>query len=311
MEKLRAIRVWHWIWAVLVACTASVSYADGYGPIPLTEDAYKILKATYDYDPEIPLDARLVEVKETESTTLRKIVFRGVRGFLVPARLEIPKGTPTPVPCVVLTHGWSGSKENWWEDDNYISGGNMRKALLEKGFAVFAIDAQGHGERMAENGYGMVNAYDGPEAPKRKNLFTLREIITQTALDVRRGLDYLDSRDDIDMDRIGISGYSMGGFHAVVITAMDPRIKVSVGCVIPVTWREDPILDPGFYAKGIGTRPFFMAFGSEDTMCDGTDAKALFGMLEGTDNRLVVIDAGHRLPATYVPDAVDFIASRI
>jgi len=69
-----------------------------------------------------------------------------------------------------------------------------------------------------------------------KNYFTLRDIITQTILDYRRGLDYLSARGDIDMNRIGTWGFSMGGFHVVTLTAVDECIKASVGCVVPVSW---------------------------------------------------------------------------
>ena len=64
-----------------------------------------------------------------------KFVFRGVQGFLVPGYLEFPRAGQKPYPLVLLLHGWSGSKEDWYIDDNYINGGVMRKALLEAGYA--------------------------------------------------------------------------------------------------------------------------------------------------------------------------------
>ena len=63
-----------------------------------------------------------------------KIVFRGAQGFYVPGYLQLPPNHAGPVPCVLLLHGWSGSKEHFWIDNNYISGGNVRRALLDGGF---------------------------------------------------------------------------------------------------------------------------------------------------------------------------------
>ncbi len=284
--------------------------AEGLGA-PIGEEAFGVLKAFYEYDAEIPIEARVVELTETDKSVRRKVVFRSARSFLVPGYLEFPKEAEPPYPCVLLMHGWSGSKESWWEDRNHISGGDARKALLEKGYAVFALDAQGHGDRIAENDYHVVNLYNEPGAPPRKNYFTVREIIFQTVVDYRRGLDYLAARGDIDMERVGLLGYSMGGFHAFALTATEPRIKLAVGCVVPVSWSEDVVLAPANYARGIGDRPFCMVMGREDTMCNEAQARELYRLIEGPNTKILFYDAGHRLPVDYVPDAVGFIAARL
>lgn len=50
-----------------------------------------------------------------------------------------------------------------------------------------------------------------------------------------RGLDYLLSRDDVDPDRIGVTGISGGGAATFWIAAADPRVKVAV----PVSGMAD------------------------------------------------------------------------
>jgi dienelactone hydrolase len=297
------------LFAAFIAPVSSTRAEDQFKPIG--PEAFRVLTAVYDYDDTIPLEARVVELKDQEKTVRRKIVFRSTRSFLVPGYLEFPKDVEPPYPIVLLMHGWSGSKENWWEKGNYISGGDAREALLEKGFAVFALDAQGHGDRIAENDYHVVNLYNDPGAPPRKNYFTLQEIITQTVVDHRRGLDYLAARSDVDMNRIGLLGYSMGGFHAVALTAVEPRIKLAVGCVVPVSWRENLILHPANYARGIGNRPFAMCMGRTDSLCDEANAKALYRLIESPNTKLFLYDAGHRLPVTHVNDAVPFITDRL
>jgi pimeloyl-ACP methyl ester carboxylesterase len=280
-------------------------------PEPIGEEAFRVLTAFYDYDKEIPREARVVELKETATSVRRKVVFRSARSFLVPGYLEFPKQVQPPYPCVLLLHGWSGSKESWWEDGNYISGGDARKALLAKGYAVFALDAQGHGDRIAENDYHVVNLHNEPGAEPRKNYFTLREIITQTVVDYRRGLDYLATRGDIDMQRIGLLGYSMGGFHAFALTATEPRIKLAVGCVVPVSWSHDVVLAPANYARGIGGRPFSMLMGRQDEMCSEVQARDLYALVKGQNTDIRFYDAGHRLPVDYVQDAVAFISAHL
>lgn len=280
-------------------------------PPVIGEEAHGLLLRTYDYDATIPLEARVVQREEVGGATRDKVVFRGARSFMVPGYLQIPPGGQGPYPCVVLMHGWSGGKRNWWEDGGYIHGGEVRKALLAAGYAVFALDAQGHGDRIAENDYHVVNLFEEPGAPPRKNYFTLRDVITQTLLDYRRGLDYLATRGDIDMNRVGAMGYSMGGFHAVSLTAVEPRIKAAVACVVPVTWREDPILDPANYLRSIGTRPFFMIQGSTDELCNGEQSRELYKHVEGPNTRLEILESGHKLPGDYVGIAVPWLIERI
>jgi len=280
-------------------------------PKPIGEEAFRVLAAFYDYDTKIPLEARVVELKEGNTSVRRKVVFRSARSFLVPGYLEFPKQGRPPYACVLLMHGWSGSKESWWEKGNYISGSEARQALLGKGYAVFALDAQGHGDRIAENDYHVVNLHNEPGAPVRKNYFTVREVMAQTVVDYRRGLDYLATRDDVDMQRIGLLGYSMGGFHAFALTAVEPRIKLAMGCVVPVSWSHDVVLAPANYARGIGDRPFCMLMGRADKMCNETQARELYELIRGKNTKLLFYNAGHRLPADYVRDAIAFIAARL
>ena len=165
--------------------------AEPVGMVPLGEEALRAVKAFYEYDPGIPLGSRVVERVDDATMRRDKVTFRGVRGFWVPALLELPRERPGPCPCVVLLHGWSWSKECWYTDDNYVSGGNLRRALLAAGFAVFALDAAMHGDRIAENDYAVVNVWPGEGPLPQRNYFTLSDVCEQTVRDCRRGLDYL------------------------------------------------------------------------------------------------------------------------
>jgi dipeptidyl aminopeptidase/acylaminoacyl peptidase len=277
------------------------------------EEAYQAVKKFFEYDPAKPLEARVVERKEEEESIREKIVYRGVRGFLVPGYLEWPKGRGEgPYPIVLLLHGWSGSRESGWKEGGYLSGSNLRQSLLEKGFAIFAIDAQTHGERMAENDYGMVNDYtpEGGEA-LRKNYFTLPEIYQQTVCDYRRGLDYLATRPEVDSERIGALGYSMGGTQTFVLTSVESRIKVSVACVTPaMAGKYDPV-SPKNFARGIQTQPFLMLMGKEDTMCPIEHAEALLQLLPTPTKKLLWYDSGHKLPLDYVQDAIPWFVDHL
>ncbi len=103
--------------------------------VPMGQEAFQVLKQFYEYDRDIPLEARIVDKKDRPTVNLEKIAFRGVRDDRVPALLAIPKtGTP-PYPCVLLMHGLGGSKYNRY--------GPMVEKLPAAGFAGLALDAHG------------------------------------------------------------------------------------------------------------------------------------------------------------------------
>ncbi len=295
----------------LLLCAAPAQNQSTQELQPVGEEAYHVLLEIYDYDSKIPLDARITEKKDYEKTIREKIVFRGVQGRLVPAYFEYPKEGTGPFPLVLMLHGWSGSKESWWKDGGYLSGGDVRRALLEQGCAVFALDSPTHGDRIAENDYAPVNHYPGPEAEGRTNLMTLQEIVLGTVRDSRRALDYLESRDEIDMNRVGLVGYSMGGWESFPLTAVEDRIKVTAACVTPArAERYNPIASQ-HYVRGIGDRPFAMFMGRGDTMCPIDQAERLYDLIPSPRKKLRIFESGHKLPIEYVPEAVDWLIGHL
>jgi len=278
------------------------------------EEAFDVLVEMYAYDESIPLEARVVEKKEIEGIEREKIVLRSTRGNLVPGYMQLPTVGEAPYPCVLLLHGWSGSKESWYADNNYISGGNIRKGLLEQGCAVFALDAQCHGDRISQNDFAPVNHYVDKEQPKgqrRKGYFTQQEIYQQTVVDYRRAMDYLEMREDIDSDRIGLVGYSMGGTQTFLLTAVEERIKVSVACATPADAKKFSLLAPQSYVRGIGERPFFMVMGSNDSMCPVKQAEELFELIESPVKKLQFYGGHHKLTHDFAPHAVEWVVEHL
>ena len=278
----------------------------------ISEEAYKARLPFFDIDPGIPLEARVVREWQEDDSVRQKIVFRGAQGFLVPAYLEIPKAVDQPPPLVLLLHGWSGSKEDWYEDENFINGGLVRKGLLEEGCAVLALDASTHGERSNEIDYQHVNAFDDPTAPARRNYLTFAEISVQTVKDYRRALDYLTERGGLDLSRIGIVGYSMGGMDALFLLAAEPRITMAVACVPPLTNTSYDPASPVDYTWGIDDRPLLLLMGSEDEMYEKAQMDATYReYIEGPHTQLKWYDQGHKLTEIYVPDALAWVKEHL
>jgi len=279
----------------------------------LGEEASRAVAQFFEYDRSIPLEARIVAKIDRDDAVREKIVFRGAQGFLVPGYLQLPTGGTAPYPTVLLLHGWSGSKESWWQDGNYISGGNVRRALLAEGFAVLALDAQCHGDRIAQNDFAPVNHYldDSTTGKPRKGYFTRDDIYIQTTRDYRRAIDYLETRAEIDKARIGIIGYSMGGTQTYLLMGVEPRIKAAVAVAAPAEKSKWSPVAPQNFVRAIGDRPLLAIMGRRDAMCPADHAEARQSLLTGRANDLVFFDAGHRLPIDYVPHAVAWIKKHL
>ncbi len=276
-----------------------------------SDDAFRLLVRVYSYDPAIPLEGRIVERLEEREGPREKIVFRGAQGFYVPGYLQLPAKRTGPVPCVLLLHGWSGSKSHFWSDNNYISGGNIRRGLLQAGIAIFALDAQIHGDRISVNEFAPVNPSGPPGVPPRRGYFTQQEIYVQTTIDYRRGLDYLKSRPEIDSSRIGALGYSMGGTQTFLLTGVDPRIKAAVACATPADLSADSLIAPLRFAPAIGSRPFLMVMGRRDEMCKQAEAERVFHAIDGPNAKLSFYDGTHKIGPAFVPEAVAWLKKNL
>jgi dienelactone hydrolase len=173
--------------------------------------------------------------------------------------------------------------------------------LLDKGYAVMALDAQYHGERAVYNDY-----IDPGEMVFQRNWrIRYSNLLTQTIVDYRRAIDYLASRDDIDTTRVGVIGYSMGGHMTFILGAVDPRIKAVVACVVPAT-PGMPIAASTF-ARSMGSAPLLMMMAEHDQFYSVEQAQQLYDAVPGNDKAIHFFDSGHSLPVEYVAQVLDWI----
>jgi dienelactone hydrolase len=189
----------------------------------------------------------------------------------------------------------------------------MRKALLDEGYAILALDAATHGERSNEIDYQHVNPFDDPKAPARRNYFTFTEISLQTVKDYRRALDFILERGDIITNRVGLVGYSMGGMDSFYLLSVEPRLKMAVACVPPLQSQGYGPVSPIDFSWGIGPRPFLMLMGRKDGEGDYVaKVEASYRQyIEKPNTKLTWYDQGHKLTAIYVPDALAWVKQHL
>jgi dienelactone hydrolase len=113
-------------------------------------------------------------------------------------------------------HGTGGCKEDelpW-----------LRR-LARVGFIAVGIDGRYHGERSA-SGHGSAEYQDAIERAWEGS--GEHPFFYDTVWDIRRLVDYLTTRDDVDSARIGLTGISKGGIETYLTAAVDKRIAVAV-----------------------------------------------------------------------------------
>lgn len=116
-------------------------------------------------------------------------------GKLLYGNLRKPKGVAKP-PVVVMCMGLDSAKE---EMDDYEG------RFLKRGVATLAFDGPGQGE--AEYDFPICPEYEKP---------------------VKAVIDYLETRKDVDAQRVGIWGVSLGGYYAPRAAAFEKRIKACI-----------------------------------------------------------------------------------
>jgi dienelactone hydrolase len=273
---------------------------------PLPKDQLEAVLTFFAVDSGIPLDAHVVELSRHFGFVREKIVFTGARGTRVPAYLAYPDSGQTTHPLVLLLHAGASSKDAWWQTDSYDRGGWLTRKLLSVGYAVFALDAQNHGERAGGIDYVPIPTLYF----KNKWWASFRAMVVETAADHIRGLQYLASRPEIDLRRIATVGQSMGAFTSFYLAALDSRITTLVvgSPALTESWLY-PLTAINF-APTIKARPVLVLTGDKDQLIPRHATDRLVAVL-GKSARLQILASDHRLPAEYIDIAVRWLQEHL
>ena len=276
---------------IAVSPFAASAEEETYDRQPVSEETCRAYLEFFQYDNDVPLEGHVAySLPQGDHWRREKIVYRSGFGTLVPGFLGLPAdSTLAPFPCVLATHG-AGDGISQGKNKQYIY--QWMEALCQEGYAVLAIDARYHGERYHESGYRSVRDITG-----RPN--TRRETFIGTVVDWRRGIDYLESRPDIDATRIGLIGSSMGTMYGSILTAVDKRIRAAVFVVGGMfhdsqAQRSSPPADQANYIGRIAPRPVMLINGLQDAGWATTGARSWFA-IAGQPKQQHWFDEGHDL----------------
>ncbi|MDA0745832.1 MAG: hypothetical protein O2954_04890 [bacterium] len=156
----------------------------------------------------------------------------GLRGRGI---LALPKNRTKLVPLVIAQHGIGSSPEKAFGlDDPGDVYKSYARTLAEEGFAVIAP----------------MNISGGPPRSRLERLCKLmgKTLWGLEIFRTRRLLDYLETREEIDINRTAMYGISLGGAYTMFTTPVEPRIKAAVVCAWFNQRRNKMVVDDPRYS---------------------------------------------------------------
>ncbi|NOY41775.1 MAG: hypothetical protein GXP26_08065 [Planctomycetes bacterium] len=265
----------------------------------------------------------------------------------IPALLLVPEGidAKSPAPGICIWHQHNGQYHLGKSEPAGLAGNPEHYtgvALAKLGYVVLCIDALGFEDRQ------------NPELSNRSNQGALRDggyerylflrylvegktLAWKNILDMRRAVDYLQTRTEVLSDQLGCYGHSMGSTHTWLVGGWEPRLKALVGnCCLPTyrgIHREQllhcfPNFVPGIYPEAdtpdiaalTAPRAFHLNFGELDTGSPIDEAKRgaeviaeTYRQLGAAENFSHYVEAGvgHVLSETMWQKTSDFFARHL
>ncbi len=157
------------------------------------------------------LAVQVLEEMEFPMYTRKKITFQSEPGDRAPAYLLIPKNITGKAPAILALHQTYQLGKEEPVGKSGLLNRNYAQELAERGYVVIAPDYPGFGDYMIDV-YAM-----GYESGTMKGIWNHV-----------RCVDLLQSLPEVDPERIGAIGHSLGGHNTLFVSAFDTRIKVAV-----------------------------------------------------------------------------------
>jgi dienelactone hydrolase len=202
--------------------------------------------------PKVPM-VKTVSREDRGDFVVEKFTFDNAAGATVPGYLLLPQHREGRSPGVLFCH-WHGGEYDIGKEELFQSRHTPEApgpALARRGLVVLGVDAYCFGERNGQGPGGPEEKGSAGEMTASKfNLWVGRSLWGMILRDDLMACDYLASRPEVDPDRLGVTGISMGATRSWWLMALDERLKTGVA-VACLTRYENLILHEQLKAHGI------------------------------------------------------------
>jgi len=182
-----------------------------------------------------PLEATVTGTAEHEQFTVESLHFQSMPGLYVTANLYVPKNLDKPAPAILYVCGHGPVKKDGVSYGNKAGYQHHGAWFARNGYVCLVIDTVQLGEiEGIHHGTYRYNMWWW-----NSRGYTPAGV---EAWNCVRSLDYLESRKEVDPNRIGVTGRSGGGAYSWWIAAIDERIKAAVP-VAGITDLQNHVVD--------------------------------------------------------------------
>jgi cephalosporin-C deacetylase-like acetyl esterase len=204
---------------LLVMFSPSTGFASPGYTTPV--DPMEVIKF-YSYDRNQPLEAQLILREDNEWYRRYELAYKSEGDTVYAAYFEPKK--PGKTPAAIGIHGmFSEDEDQFWHVADFAA---------KRGFAVLMPSLPFHHRR--SKGIQVISGQKFVVAPP----MAVRDNFRRAVIDMRRALDWLMSRDNVDTEQVYITGASLGGMVSMLTYKADPRLKGGVFLVAGAGFRE-------------------------------------------------------------------------
>jgi cephalosporin-C deacetylase-like acetyl esterase len=177
-----------------------------------------------DFPAKTALNAKVLKVSQENGFKVEKVIFESLPKRYVTANLYLPDGKgPFPASLELCGHGLSGKLYS-----------EEAKLMALNGIAVLVVDPIGQGERVQlldENGKAATRGVTTEHTLLNAGCELVgSSLAAYEWWDNHRAIDYLETRSDIDKNRLGVYGSSGGGTQTAYLIGLEDRLKVACIC---------------------------------------------------------------------------------
>jgi len=254
---------------------------DFYKQTPVPDDVFEAYKNQFSYD-KTDLNAQVENKDDSAKDWIKeKITFDATyENKRIVLYLFLPKNASPPFQTVIYFPGSSSVRTRSSKSIEDI--GEFKSNLvflLKNGRAVAYPVYKGTFERGDPK---LASIHTGAN----NHLFT--QYLIKLVQDLKRSIDYLETREDIDIEKLAYSGFSWGGLFGAIIPAVEERLKISILKVGGIRGRGRPEANEINYVTRVKI-PTLMLNGEYDmTFPFETTVLPLFDLLGTPDEHKVL-----------------------
>src|SRR6266852_4489409 len=283
-------------------------------PTLLAQDAE--LLRHFDYDRDAPLGLKQSGVQHRERADVYDITYASPKGGVVPAYLVVPKGKG-PFAAVIWGH--------WYWDNSSM---RNRKEFLDEAIVL----AQAGVVSLLTDGPVARPGHVGNNEPLNEQATV--ELVQQV-VDMRRGVDLLLARKDVDPRRFAYVGHSYNAGVGAILSGVDRRFKAFV--LMAATMSDEVTMktpeyqayrqkvgaerfdafvakyswtDQGKYVSHAAPAIVFLQYGSQEKFLNAARA-VQYAAVVSEPKRLKLYDAPHALNAEARRDRIAFLIEQL